>query len=113
LFDGTNGVVARESDLLRSFDLKGRHENAEACAQHCFFIQLIRETKPWLEVTAIRFPNVAVVFVGKSVAAEHVEVRGRHDKVRGVCIERSGISGAHLRLNRARRAEVEAAQNAG
>ena len=41
-----------------------------------------------------------------------MEVCRRHDEVRRVGVERSRVGSAHLRFNRARRAEIEATQNA-
>src|SRR6185503_18302357 len=41
-----------------------------------------------------------------------MEVGGRHDEVRRVCVESSRVSSTRLRFDRARRAEVKATQNA-
>ena len=65
-----------------------------------------------MEVAAICLPNIPIVFVGKRVAAKHVKLARWHDEVRRICIESSRVSRTHLRFNRARSAEIEAAQDA-
>ena len=73
---------AGESDLLWCFNLEWRHEDPEPTSHYRLLVQLIGNADARLNVTLVGFPNLAVVFVSKGVAAKHAKLVRGHREIR-------------------------------
>ena len=88
------------------------HEDAEACAPHSLLVHSVRDAYARLYVSLVSIPRRAIAAVSESVSAEHLELRGRENEVRRVCVKGCGVGSTRSRINRTRSVQIESALNA-